>query len=152
MGNAHHEYGNRNRTELPSQSSAEIEVLDLNTDDYPEIIITNHIEHGDHCIFSYIYWGNPDGFSIDRRTSIPTIGPHFLKNIDVGNIYDFTPLFNYVSPPVALPDNTKRLTVTWKGETPHKTDIRFEYRCVAGERMLEKAKWIMVRRHGRFIS
>ena len=39
---------------------------------------------------------------------------------------------------------TKRLTIEWKGETPHNTDIRFEYRCAVEEKMLEKAKWITV--------
>jgi len=117
-GNDRHEYGNGNRTELPAQSSAGVEVLDLNSDGYPEIIVTNHIEHGDHTIFSTVYWGSPNGFSIDNRTLLPTAGPHFLKNIGVGNIYDRTPMYDYISPPIKLPGDTKRLALTWTGETP----------------------------------
>ncbi|MCE5250514.1 VCBS repeat-containing protein [bacterium] len=143
-GNAQHTYGNQNRTELPGQSSAGIELLDLNSDDFPDIIVTNHIEHGDHSIESYIYWGSPDGYSVGRRTSLPTIGPHFLKNIDKGNIYNRSPFFDYISPPIILPDKVKRVTVEWTGETPHNTDIRFEYRSAADEAGLAKAKWLTV--------
>ena len=143
-GNDAHEYGNNNRTELPAHSSAGIEVLDLNADDYPEIIVTNHIEHGDHCIYSYIYWGSPNGYSTDRRTSLPTIGPHFLKNTDMGNIYDRSPSFDYISPPVSLPGKTRGVTLNWDGETPNKTDIRFEYRVSHEEKSLDRSKWVAV--------
>jgi hypothetical protein len=141
-GNAAHHYSNENRTQLPGMSSAGIEILDLNRDGYPEIIATNHVENGDHNISSYIYWGDKKGFSIDRRTSLPTIGPHMMRNVDVGNIYDRSPCYDYISPVVTVPAKAKQLTLEWKGDTPHKSDIRFECRIAETEPGLVKFKWI----------
>jgi hypothetical protein len=54
-------------------------VADLNRDGYPDLVFPNYgDEFGDRVGYkdnleSYIYWGAPDGYSVERRTSIPTV-------------------------------------------------------------------------------
>src|SRR5262249_30194697 len=80
-------YSEANRTDLPAESSAGVQTVDLNRDGYPEIIVHNHLKNGDHAISSYIYWNSPQGFDKNRRTDLPTFGPHMSQMTDPGNQY-----------------------------------------------------------------
>ncbi len=152
-GNAAHRYGNHSRTELPAESSCGIQLLDLNGDMFPEIIVHNHLKDGDHTYGAYIYWGSKQGYSIDRRDHLPTMGTHLAMCISPGNIYDRGPGCDYISPTVTVPAGASRMTFDWKGETPHNTAIRFEIRTAADESNLRKAVWSRIesRRPQKFI-
>ncbi len=140
-GNAENKYGNQNRTELPGESPGGLQVLDLNGDDYPEIIVHNHIKYGDHNLYAYIYWGNPDGYSIERRTLLPTMGPHYAQGVDPGNIYNRGPSFDYISTAVSVPRDATTLELKWEGETPYKTEINFEIRTSFRESGMVEENW-----------
>lgn len=43
-----------------------------------------HKEYGNHESHSFIFWGGPDGLSEDRKTVLPTCGPHGMSTIDPG--------------------------------------------------------------------
>ena len=72
-------YSLRRRTELPTLFALDMAVADLNRDGYPDLVFANFgNETGDRWGYknnleSYIYWGAPDGFSNQRRTSISTV-------------------------------------------------------------------------------
>ena len=140
-GNAEHSYGNHLRTELPAESSCGIQVLDLNQDDYREIIVYNHIKDGDHNFGSYIYWGGSEGYSIERRTHLPTSATHYAHGISPGNIYDRRPGHAYVSPAVQVPGGKTTVQLDWQASTPHRTGIRFDIRSAPDRTQLEKAQW-----------
>ncbi len=67
------------RTDLPAYLAGGLAVGDLNGDGLPDLVLANHgSERGERSGFrlhleSYIYWGNLNGFSTERRTSLPTI-------------------------------------------------------------------------------
>ncbi len=67
------------RTDLPAYLAGGLAVGDLNGDSLPDVVLANHgSERGERSGFrqhleSYIYWGNLNGFSTERRTSLPTI-------------------------------------------------------------------------------
>ena len=140
-GNAEHRYSDGNRTELPAESSCGMQVLDLNGDGYPEIVAHNHIKDGDHTFGAYIYWGGKDGYSIARRTHLPTVGTHFAMGVSPGNIYDRGPEHDYVSAPVTIPAGSKRAMLTFEGDSPHNTAIHFVLRAAADQSKLEAAAW-----------
>src|SRR6185312_5338566 len=79
-------YSNAHRTDLPAESSAGIETVDLNGDGYADIIVHNHVKDGRHTIPSYIYWNGPNGFDRNNCTELPGFGPHFTQQVDPGNI------------------------------------------------------------------
>ena len=143
-GNSKHEYSNQQRTELPAESSCGIQVLDLNHDRFLDIIVHNHIKDGDHTFGSYIYWGDKRGYSIERRTKLPTVGPHYSVGINPGNIYDRSDSCRFLSSTLAVPAGNRQLTLEWQGETPHKTVIRFQVRAAASQKSLQKSKWVPI--------
>ena len=141
-GNSDHQYGQHDRTELPAESSAGIQVLDLNQDTYPDIVVQNHVKDGDHSFGAYVYWGSPQGYSPERRDHLPTQGTHFAFGISPGNIYDRSQGHDYLSPPMSLPNRDfSRVTLHWKGATPHRTSIRFALRSGQDEQALENSEW-----------
>ncbi len=134
-------YENRRRTELPAESSCGIQLLDLNQDRYPEIVVNNHIKDGDHNFGAYLYWGGEEGYSVQRRTHLPTAGTHFAHGIAPGNIYDRGPEYDYLSRVLPIPDKRRFLVPEWRGETPHNTSIRMQLRFGPDQSPLTGAAW-----------
>lgn len=134
-------YSDKNRLELPAESSCGVETLDLNRDGYPEIIVHNHLKDGVHSINSYIYWNGPNGFDKDRRTELPNFGPHFTMMIDPGNLYTRKLEEEYLSAPLEIPAGKRPGRLKWKAEELHGTKLHFQVRSAAASGALEKAAW-----------
>jgi FG-GAP-like repeat len=134
-------YSNSHRTELPAESSAGVQTIDLNKDGYPEIIIHNHLRDGDHSIASYIYWNGPDGFDRARRTELPTFGPHMSQMTDPGNIYTRALEEEYVSPPIEIPQGRLAGRLSWTCEEPAGSQLKFQIRSAANREGLAAAIW-----------
>lgn len=141
-GDGSRNYNNQRRTELPAESSCGIQALDLNGDLWPELIVHNHIKDGDHTFGAYVYWGGEEGFSVDHRTHLPTMGTHYSLGFSPGNIYDRTPDHHYLSPAIALDEAASHVTVSWNGETPRGTSLRLELRFADDITALNSADWI----------
>lgn len=68
-----------NRSELPAWLASGVAIADLNRDGFPDVVISNRgDERGEAWGFrrhleSYVYWGSANGFSAERRLSLPTI-------------------------------------------------------------------------------
>ena len=80
--------GKRPRTLIPAASSAAVDSLDLNRDGWIDLLVTNHQKHFDHSAAgTNLFWGGPDGFSLQRADNIPTIGVHLDAMVDAGHVY-----------------------------------------------------------------
>ncbi|MCX7426610.1 MAG: VCBS repeat-containing protein [Planctomycetia bacterium] len=134
-------YLNSRRAELPAESAAGLQTIDLNHDGYPDLVVHNHVKDGEHAQNSYIYWNGPQGFDPHRRTELPTLGPHFSQMIDPGNLYTRKLEEEYVSAPVALPAGPGNLRLAWKAEEPPGARLRMQLRYAATEKDLPTAKW-----------
>ena len=133
-------FSNQRRTELPADSSAGIQTVDLNRDGYREIIIHNHLRDGNHSIDSAIYWNGPDGFRKDQRTMLPTFGPHFSQSIDTGNLYTRELEEEYVSGAIEIPAG-KQAKLNWRAEETHGAKLRFQVRLATSREALQDAPW-----------
>jgi FG-GAP-like repeat len=66
-------YKVQNRLELPTMYGYESSVADLNDDGYPDLVLANLASRDPtHNPGSYIYWGDKNGYSPLRRTSLDT--------------------------------------------------------------------------------
>jgi hypothetical protein len=137
------------RIQLPTDGGTGAVVSDFNFDGHTDVFFWCHrhdgsheeVGHfGDHATDSFLYFGSPDGFSVDNRWGIPGKGVHYDIGVDVGNIRDRSCLFDYVSSPY----HAKGKSVTgidWKAETPARTAVRFQLRSARSREGLNKATW-----------
>ena len=63
-----------NKSPLPGNGGNGSCVVDLNGDDYWDIVLCCDRDDSSNNVDSYIYWGSPDGFSPDNRLPLPTQG------------------------------------------------------------------------------
>ncbi len=68
-----------NRVEFPTVGGSDVKLVDLDKDGWIDVIITNRYSGsgmmGDgYKINSYIYWGSENGFDINNRLELPTVG------------------------------------------------------------------------------
>ncbi|MBI4582558.1 MAG: VCBS repeat-containing protein [Planctomycetes bacterium] len=139
-----------NTLELPTNAGTGSQVSDYNRDGYADLLLYCHRSEGDpnkpgrygnHTTDSYLYWGGPKGFDVDRKLLIPGEGVHYDGGIDLGNIKDRGFQFDFISPPHHHGNrNAKR--IEWKAQTPHGSSVLMQVRTAPDEQSLERAKWV----------
>lgn len=117
---------------------------DLNGDGYTDLVVACHKEYGDHCGKSYIFWGGPDGLSDDRKTELPTIGPHNMATIDPGNILNRGDREHYTSEAYRLPADAVVSSIHWDGHCTSSSWVELEMRAAEEEDALKHTAWIPV--------
>ncbi len=114
---------------------------DFNGDGYADLAVACHKGNGDHCSESFVFWGGPDGLSDDRKTVLPTVGPHGMSAVDMGNVMDRGPEEQYVS---AVYENPGRLTVRtarWDADIPASCWVSMQLRGADTAEGLDSAPW-----------
>lgn len=134
-------YDATRRTDLLTNSAAGHMIADLNRDSYPDIVFSNHSLDGDHKSNSFIYWGSPTGFSVAKRTELPTVGPHNMFSVDIGNLYSRKLEEEYESAPYQADADLRLDRLEWEAETPFGTDVRFQVRSAGSKEALAKSQW-----------
>jgi hypothetical protein len=129
-------------TMLPTNSASGALVADFNGDGYPDILFACHTLEGRHRNDSFLYWGGPEGFSPERRTLLPGLGPHMFTVADIGNIYNRSDRFDYLSKVFDAGAPVKFETLSWEGDTPFATRIELQVRAGASAEALEKSPWL----------
>jgi len=126
---------------IPGFSGCGTFAADCNLDGYPELFVANHTRVGNHRSDIWIYRGRPGGFSPDHRESLPAAGPHFFSFVDVGNVYDRSGRYDYISPPFDAGRGARFESISWDAATPFRTAVEFQLRTAATEDELEAAVW-----------
>jgi hypothetical protein len=134
-------FGPRRVTMLPTNSASGVMLADFNQDGRKDILFTCHSKDGNHRNGSFLYWGSKDGYSKDRRSSIPGHGPHNMTAVDPGNVYDRGDHYDYVSPVFDGGPGARFKSITWKGTTPFRTRLEFQVRTAAKRDALQSAPW-----------
>ncbi len=129
-----------NPFKIPCDSSCAFVAVDINGNGYPDLLTVCHRNDLGHQVDSLLFWNGPGGLSFDRVTHLPGLGPHLASPRDFGNAFTREPLEHYVSPPYEMKD-LDPIRITWKAETPEKTQIKFQLRRAADQEQLEDALW-----------
>ena len=146
-------FSGQRRTDLPGESPSALLAADMDYDGHQDLLVVNHkltIGEDNHSVESYLYWGAEEGFSTDNRTYLPAPGPHFLQNVDVGNLGTRRPEASFTSPALDLSSSPGKLTLSYEGETPRESRIRFLLRFASSREGLDSAGWKPLPDSGRF--
>ncbi len=138
-------FGMRNVRYLFNHSASGCVSGDFNGDGYTDLAIACHKEYGNHVSHSFIFWGGPDGLSFDRKTVLPTIGPHGMSTVDPGNIMDRGPKEHYTSEIKELPAGTKLTSIVWDGVCTSTSWVELEVRAADSAADVENASWQSVK-------
>ncbi len=126
---------------LPTDSASGVMVADYNRDGHQDIFFVCHTKGGNHRTDSFLYWGSEEGYTAERRLPVPTRGVHWAIHHDVGNVYDRSPRYDYVSSPFRLPDNGRVESLRWRARTPHQTSVQFQVRGSETREGLGASAW-----------
>ena len=125
---------------LPAEAACSALVVDLDRDGRPDVMLACHRDDLGHQAPSLIYWNGSAGFSPERVTRLPGMGPHHLSHRDLGNAYTRQPVEYYTSP--ALPLAGQQATrIVWDAHTPATTALKFQVRWAASAEELPAAGW-----------
>jgi len=130
-----------NRKRFFTHSSSGALACDLNEDGYTDLIISNHRAYGSHRADSAIWWNGPAGFDEKNRTFLPTLGPHDMVAIDVGNIMDRGHEEYFSSSIIEIPEGTVLRRISWEAEIPVKTWVSARVRTADSRTALENLKF-----------
>ena len=137
--NDHGSFSVTNRKRFFAHSSSAAWACDFNEDGYVDICLTHHRAYGSHRTDSAIWWNGPEGFSEDRRSWLPTIGPHDMVPNDAGDILSRAPEEVYVAPVIELEHYG---CVGWEGEIPPKTWVNCQIRTADTREALKNAPFV----------
>jgi hypothetical protein len=99
------------------------------------------VKDSDHNVSNFIYWGSKTGFSESRRSEVSNPGPHILSGRDIGNVYDRSDRYDYISPPFDTGKASQFEGLQWEGDVPFRTRLEFQVRTGATRSELAAAVW-----------
>lgn len=129
------------RTRLFSHSAAGALAADFNEDGYVDLAVANHKTFGNHPGLSYVWWNGPEGFSEQKVTKLPTLGPHGITHSDIGNVMDRGPEEFYESRIIELPEGSLLTGISWAADIPRKTWVKAQVRTAERKESLEEREW-----------
>lgn len=129
------------RTRFFMHSASGAVAADFNEDGWVDLAVAYHKVNNDHLGHSAVWWNGPEGFSEQRTTLLPSMGPHGMTRSGTGNQRDRGPEEYYVSPPYELPPGARLRSIAWRATTPPKTWVRAQVRAAASRHGLTDACW-----------
>jgi hypothetical protein len=129
------------RQRLFTHSASGSVAADFNEDGWIDLATAFHKVDGQHTGWSAVWWNGPQGFSEERVTRLPSIGPHNLTGVEPANQRDRGPEEYYESSPFQLPLGARPTSISWDAEVPPKTWLKAQVRVAVSRDELAKAEW-----------
>ena len=134
----------RRRTALVNDSAADGVAADFNKDGLIDLAVANHTVDGNHSALSKVYYNDGNRFLNPRIEYLPTHGPHWIWNEDIGNIYDRSYRQTYESSLFMWKNNSTAGRLSYKADVPKGTKLLFEIRTADTPENLNKKSWLAV--------
>ncbi|MDE2665475.1 MAG: VCBS repeat-containing protein [Acidobacteriota bacterium] len=132
------------RTDLPAESSSGLLAADFDEDGHPDLLVFNHkttYKEDNHSNESFVYWGSAQGYHTRNRSYLPAHGPHFMQNVDIGNLSSRRAEESYLSVPIEVPPRSARLVLSFQADTPLGSRVSVAVRTAGTSAELAKAAW-----------
>lgn len=126
---------------LPTHSASGAMIADINRDGWKDILFTCHSYEGNHRTDSFLYWGSAQGYAANKKALLPGIGPHLMAVSDIGNIYNRSDRYNYVSAPFEAGEGAAFQRLLWKADLPFRTGVEFQVRRAPSREALKNVAW-----------
>ncbi len=126
---------------LPTHSASGAMIADFDRDGWKDILFTCHSYEGNHRNDSFLYWGSAQGYAAERKALLPGIGPHLMTVSDIGNIYNRSDRYDYLSVPFNAGEGARFQQLVWEAELPFRTGVEFQVRRAASREALKIAAW-----------
>ncbi len=159
-GDSTSNYSPDRMTGLPSYSPVANLVLDLNGNGINDIVVFNHVESnqyaglkpigGIHGTGSFIYWGSEEGWNVEMRDRIPSIGPHSRLAAEPGDVMRRRHYEEYISAPIPIGSVRGRYEIKVEGDFNFRQNIKVYKKAASSTQGLEKEGWKEINLKERF--
>lgn len=130
------------RTSFPNASGCGILAADINSDGYRELVWANHTIVGNHRAYVSVAYGSAKGPNFAKATKLPALGPHYFSCADIGNVYDRSGRYDYISEPYDAGEGGSLKRISWEANTRLGGSVEMQTRTAATKGGLERAKWM----------
>ena len=135
-------YSTTRRAGLPTVGALGASAVDLNGDGYRDLAFANHWNGASYKQDSYIYWGAKSGFSMTRRSMLPTLGAAAASIRDPGAVSNRRADHTFTSRVFDTASTaTSYTTLSWSAVTPAKTSIKLQLRSAASPAAMHGSSW-----------
>jgi hypothetical protein len=129
------------RTALINDSAADGLAADFDGDGWLDLAVANHTVDGDHHALSKVFYNDRNRFRNPKIQALPTHGPHWMWNEDIGHIANRKYEQSYESSVFAWNTGANGGTVEIAAEIPGGAGLHCEVRSAPDRKALEKAAW-----------
>lgn len=129
------------RTPLINNSAICGLAADFNRDGLLDLAVPNHRVNGTHYAFSKVFYNDGNRFWNPRIVHLPTQGPHYMWDEDMGHIYDRKFRHRYQSSVFAWNRSVQTGRLTYLADVPQGTNLAFSFRAAAREESLTTQPW-----------
>jgi hypothetical protein len=134
-------YSELNRTDLMIDSGHAAVSADFNGDGRIDLAVGAHSRDGDHTTHSRVYYNDARRFANPGLERLPTIGPHYMYGVDVGNLYDRSYRQTYRSSVFRWQGPRSRASLSYVGRTFGECRLEFSVRSAPTPRELDRQPW-----------
>ncbi len=131
----------RRRTPLTTDSAHDALAADFNGDGLLDLAVSCHTTDGDHKAASTIFFNDGRRFANPRKQMLPTIGPHWMWDQDMGHIATRAWRQTYESEVRDLGKASARVDVEADAESPAGAKVIVELRSAAAREPVAAAEW-----------
>ena len=133
--------GTRNRTILICDSAHDAQAGDFDRDGRLDLAVSCHTKDGDHHTSSRVYFNDGNRFADPRVQFLPTIGPHWMGDQDMGHIAHRRWEQTYESSLFHWEGAAGGAALEVQADAPEGTGLSFELRSAETQEALSELAW-----------
>ena len=143
-------YSETNRSVLFNNSAAQGMAADYNNDGKIDIAVANHTAGGSHNASSKVFYNDGNRFKNPIVTELPTSGPHWSQNTDMGNVYNRGWTQKYESSVFHWNRNREGGILNFTGLVKDGSKLEFQIRSAKDSTKLCESEWVKINDSGQF--